>query len=550
MGPSLSSSGSLDLARRMDLRLAIEAFALASIAIALAASCLIPDACGLFHDDGIYVLTAKSLAEGNGYRLINLPGSPIQTKYPIGYPALLALCWWAWPSFPGNLIAMHVLTLVLAGAAVGMTYLYLVRFNYTSKFAAASGCLLCATCYEFAYFSGRLLTEMPFALLLVVALWAFDGLVRSPEVSRRRAILAGLAMAAPLLFRSAGVAPIAVFGVAALRRRSLIWTILGMSAIVLPWLAWTSLNRGEAVRNPIVGYYTDYLGWWTSAAPRSTAQFLALNAFYLVICIPNLIVDDLAFAGLPTSMGLFFRCLVGLIALAGVLGSRGVLRLAIAAYLALVWIWPWPPFRFEVPIAPILAALGLDLSMKTLGRFAPSRTTIIVGAIFVAPAVAANLGSLDRHRQFASLVGYPSLWSDAQPGSWPRFERLFGWIRDRTGPDDVLASNLDPLFFLYTGRPSFRPFPGHPLELFYGQEGPGAGTVEELKQALSTYGAQYLIRVPTDGITEVEAFDRLIAETTRLDPDLLKMVYSDGEGQFLVYQIQPKPQPETSPRLR
>ena len=60
--------------------------------------------CGVYHDDGIYVITAKALAQGEGYRLINLPNSPLQTKYPILYPALLAIIWKIWPSFPKNLL--------------------------------------------------------------------------------------------------------------------------------------------------------------------------------------------------------------------------------------------------------------------------------------------------------------------------------------------------------------------------------------------------------------------------------------------------------------
>ena len=38
---------------------------------------------GLFHDDGIYAVVAKSLSDGAGYRIISLPTAPDQTKYPV-----------------------------------------------------------------------------------------------------------------------------------------------------------------------------------------------------------------------------------------------------------------------------------------------------------------------------------------------------------------------------------------------------------------------------------------------------------------------------------
>ncbi len=58
---------------------------------------MVQGVCGVYHDDGIYVSTAQALAEGQGYRLINLPGSPAQSKFPILYPALLAVVWRLWP---------------------------------------------------------------------------------------------------------------------------------------------------------------------------------------------------------------------------------------------------------------------------------------------------------------------------------------------------------------------------------------------------------------------------------------------------------------------
>src|SRR4029077_16051184 len=45
---------------------------------------------GLFHDDGIYAVVAKSLSNGAGYRIISLPFAPDQTKYPFLYSDILS----------------------------------------------------------------------------------------------------------------------------------------------------------------------------------------------------------------------------------------------------------------------------------------------------------------------------------------------------------------------------------------------------------------------------------------------------------------------------
>src|SRR5271166_2973436 len=58
---------------------------------------------GRLHDDGLLFVSAKSLAIGDGYRILSLPEQPAQTKYPILYPLYLSLIWRLNPHFPENL---------------------------------------------------------------------------------------------------------------------------------------------------------------------------------------------------------------------------------------------------------------------------------------------------------------------------------------------------------------------------------------------------------------------------------------------------------------
>jgi len=58
---------------------------------------------GMFIDDAWYLLLGKALATGHGYTLINSPSPGIMPEYPPGFPALLALIFRIYPSFPANL---------------------------------------------------------------------------------------------------------------------------------------------------------------------------------------------------------------------------------------------------------------------------------------------------------------------------------------------------------------------------------------------------------------------------------------------------------------
>lgn len=63
---------------------------------------------GAFVDDGFYVTLAQSLAEGHGYRNLNLPGAPPHVRYPFLYPAALSLLWRLWPQFPANVALVQL----------------------------------------------------------------------------------------------------------------------------------------------------------------------------------------------------------------------------------------------------------------------------------------------------------------------------------------------------------------------------------------------------------------------------------------------------------
>src|SRR5580704_13600109 len=80
---------------------------------------------GYYHDDSIYWVSAKSLAEGNGYQIASLPGAPYQTKYPPLYSLLLAGIWKINPSFPANLSQATLFAWLLLPAYLTMLWMFL-----------------------------------------------------------------------------------------------------------------------------------------------------------------------------------------------------------------------------------------------------------------------------------------------------------------------------------------------------------------------------------------------------------------------------------------
>src|ERR1039457_3394307 len=77
---------------------------------------------GRFDDDAVYVVCAKALAEGHGYRIESFPGGPAETKFPPLFPALVSLIWRLDSHFPGNLhwLTPWLWTMVPALCAVSL----------------------------------------------------------------------------------------------------------------------------------------------------------------------------------------------------------------------------------------------------------------------------------------------------------------------------------------------------------------------------------------------------------------------------------------------
>src|SRR4030095_10713973 len=68
---------------------------------------------GLMEDDSIYFSSAREIAQGRGYVMPNIPGTPPATKYPILYPWMLSWVCGFDLHFPVNLVGAVVLNVAL-----------------------------------------------------------------------------------------------------------------------------------------------------------------------------------------------------------------------------------------------------------------------------------------------------------------------------------------------------------------------------------------------------------------------------------------------------
>ena len=530
--------------RPLDYRLA---FALALVLIVLGAWRLVPRVSGVFHDDAIYVITAKALARGDGYHLINLPGAPPQTKYPIFFPAVLAVIWKVWPAFPDNLIAMQLVSLFAAAATMALSYLYLVRFSYCSRLTAAVAVLLALSTPTVLYISTLTLSEMTFALLLVVALWRAESDLRREPSSAGTQFLTGMILAAPYHCRTVGL-PVALVAIAVLawHRKPVRWTVAGCVLAVAPWLAWTAVATVRWRTDPIIGYYTDYVVGWS----LFSAQGLRVSLInFLLICRDSigLEITGLYFgldgAGVHVARWLMFPGAYALFHIARRGMRAQLLPGCLLAYVAMICLWPWPPWRFFVPILPFLVVYVADAYGEIARRFFPNGRHRYLMGLAAAVVVVLNLVLDVTAGRVSRQVGYPYHFAprvtdqSSQPVTWAGFEDMFQWVQSHVGPNEVVASGLDTMLSLYTARPAFRPWVHRPEALFYGAGLPPTGTAEELLTILKSHGVRYLVVFPLENFAEEKPFAALVQEVLGKYSGVLTIVYQGADPRFTAYEI-------------
>jgi hypothetical protein len=501
---------------------------------------MVPEVCGAFHDDAIYVITAKALAQGQGYRLIYLPNSPLQTKYPILYPALLAVVWKLWPSFPDNLLLMKWLSLLCGAATIPLSYLYFLRFGYFSRSIAAATGLICATSPIFLYFSTQTLSEIPFALLVILALWSFDAHMEQPDSKGSRQFFLGVLLALPFLCRSIGVTlVVAALLIQYYRGRTIRWVTLGMAAVMLPWFIWMAAGLGAWERDPIIGYYTDYLSWWGTMGGALAFRIIWQNLLNILITGALVLLEGFAAilqsinSWVQVSLFLFLGS-IPLISLISKLPTWRLLPFFMSSYLLLVLLWPWHPFRFLVPILPFLVGYffqGLSNSMN--GWKIKKSYLLPVGLSLL---VAANLTLLYRHGQETRKFYYPSVMFHKNPASWDSYKDIFHWLKTHSQPDDVIASMEDPMIFLYTGRRAIRPFKITPGLLGYGDDLQSYGSAEDLIRTIKAYKVRYLVKFPIFAFDQ-DRINALMAKVQLQYPDSLQQVYAGKDKRFVIFEL-------------
>jgi len=435
---------------------------------------------GLTEDDGIYLSSAKALAEGRGYILPYLPGNPPATKYPILYPWMLSLVWRWNPSFPANLPLAISVSVAFGVAFLMAAFAFFSGLGGLGRKEALILTGFLAVHPLVMFFGASVLSEMPFAFFALASMSIADGALRpGGKLSRGAAsgILAGLAA----LTRVLGFPIVAGILVAGLARRS--WRQLTMFSLsVAPFAGMAAWNAvfSKKPASPISGvagaslgwdhawtFYTDYAGMWKLSVPDTNLFWLMLknNAGMLLrqpadlLFGPTFVRDSML--GHILVMMAAVATIAGIVRLAREHGLRPI-HTSLAFYIPILLLWNYPAAnRFLLPFWPLVVA-GAWIEARRLmqavkSAFSRSESVQRKCLGFAVGVVAAALTCAVAENSLAGTRTVLMRTSDDRRTLMQAKQDCYDWIRSNAEPDARLIAYEDTATYLYTGRETVRP---------------------------------------------------------------------------------------------
>lgn len=488
------------------------------------------------HDDGLYYVSAKSMAESGIFAIESLPTLPPQTKYPPLFPAVLAIAWLLEPHYPDNLpYAMFLCWIWLP-----LTVLAFRQWLYRAGFSDDAVLLLCAMWALNPYvvlFSTTMLSEMQFTFILLTVLLSLNagaGKGGNWHWAAAAGVLSGLAF----LTRTAGVALLPAAIVFYLMRgkwRQLAVFTAGMLPCVIGWTIWSAKNRTPGT-DDVTLYYTNYFGYFLASFHwKETHLYLWKNVDGMVHGLGALLLPFITDSVLEKILA---ECLA-------IVGIIGVVRLARAnwqsiyapyaafavCYMFLLAIWNFPANeRFMLPVAPLwLAGFYIELRRVTVNiagvfRKPEMSQKIAGGVIVVLFLIAAYLCGM---RQWTLLTdGLPRFYED-HAERLRKSEPAMDWIRENLPVEARFVAQNDPLLYLRTGRRGAGIFP--PTIYWYrGDQAARAAAYEEAPAFARSQNLQYLLLNDWDWSKEASVEDhQKLVRSLRNDPRL-QQIYRTG----------------------
>ena len=491
---------------------------------------------GSYMDDANHIILAESIAQGRGYRQINYPDAPLETRYPPGFPLVLApLVGIAWD----NLAILKFPSMVATILAVLLGWKLFRVWGIEDRVALLSLSLVAFNPLIVGH-SVAVMSEGLFLAILMLAVWASERGEHPGRSSRaaglRWTIIAAFLAAMAAMIRTVGwlLLPAGILWLAGQHRwRCLSIFVLIFLICVSPWIFRNIAIAGslfpkyesEFSWQPATNLHAGYLGP-SFFARRITNNLRSYATSHLGDAMMPLlgprVLEILGRLGLDGASVVIGVILSGIIAY-GMVRLRRVKGLGIFEWFALLYtvvlmIWPFTGERFLHPLVPLLC-LALVHGLK--GILQASRSVLRLQTQRVIVILLLPIFTLYLGRDLQMMLNPLALrTTNLEAGS--------AYIREYA-PDDAIVMVPHPMaWYVHLHRRTV-PYP------------PRATSTTQILDYINEFRVTHILVSRSLAIPPPISLDPYVAEVlvpllrNRLDRFL--EVYDDPNNKVAIYQV-------------
>lgn len=404
----------------------------------------------IIGDNAEFITLGRSLASGKGLTYINAVEEVPATKYPFGFPVILAAIHLI---APNSITAMKLF--VLGTFAVSLPCIYLVLSIVSSRSFALVTTVLTAFSIYLLSFASIVLSEVPYTLASFGAILLVLRARASDDFKRHLAPVVALMVAYYL--RSAGISLVAaVFVYFFLQKRYRIAGFYGGGCflLALPWQIRTSLVGGPSYTGTWLLSVDPYRLDAGTLTPLGLVERVIVNVqAYGTRELPRVFwpgrfdhqfaQEALSYDATAVGFGVLLSLLLAIF-IANDLRHRGLIGLYLFFYAGICLLWPqvWASVRLVLPVVPLIL-YGIIRSTWDLARLLPIRNASWVAELALCGLfLTQNVSALATHRQLVTQF----------PPNFDNYYRAAEWLRSNTPDDAIICCRKAYLMFVIANR--------------------------------------------------------------------------------------------------
>ncbi len=402
-------------------------------------------------DNAVYVILAKSIISGKGYRNIERPEEPLHTQYPPGFPLLLSIFILV---FGENIIILKFFILLIgSGALFFMTKIIQIIFKDHAKIVV----LFYLSIPIFIIYNHWLLSEIPFLFFSLGAL--YFSLKNSAKNNSLYFIISSIFATYAFFIRTAGIALIFAFIVYTfLKKRylNLVIFLIIFLTFFFPWEIRSSRipdNTGYVAQLLAKNPYQMELGkiGVLDLLSRISQNFL----LYSITIIPQTILPLLQSDILLVVFGLVFFSL-SIVGFIKRINNYSLVEVYFIFAIVILLIWPrvWSSDRFLLPVLPLFIiyffVILFWLQTKLKSKYF---VTVIAGimiflnVLWFIPEAKRTLVNNLAYIKGDKFAGYTT--------DWRRYFEVIEWINRNIPREKVIMARKPEFVYLLSRHKSF-----------------------------------------------------------------------------------------------